>query len=292
MREIKVSLCIVVFLLTGVTLSSLHVFADEIPKSTDTSIDNLVVENIKRLEYSMPDNAPDDLIDLYLNDGWKWNKELNYMYKDVRYADETVNINGLTYITDENGEVSTKISVRTGEGEVTVSSPNYDTNPVSIEAEINEEAKKVIVEKGEQKKVSLVEEINLDTLINRMDEENGHETEKINKAHADKFMIIPLAPASKFKFEKVVKSYSKGARITCNRFNGPWGNNKYYLKSENAVMAARNFLWSDCDRALVWHVQCLKDYGLAKYRYCAWEDKSKNGKCSGLIGHGKTYHAH
>lgn len=57
-------------------------------------------------------------------------------------------------------------------------------------------------------------------------------------------------------------------------------------------MAARNFLWSDCDRALVWHVQCLKDYGPAKYRYCAWEDKSKNGKCGGLIGHSKTYHAH
>lgn len=83
----------------------------------------------------MPENAPADLINLYLKAGWEWNKELNYMFKDVLYEDETVNINGIDYVTDEDGEVSTKISVRDGSSKVEVSSDNYDTNPVSITAE-------------------------------------------------------------------------------------------------------------------------------------------------------------
>ncbi|MBC1605411.1 hypothetical protein HCJ39_11855 [Listeria rocourtiae] len=152
MKMIRIGLCMFMFLLGSVALGSLNVFADEThnheemnsksetEKKTSVSspTDNLTIKNVKRLEYSMPENAPDDLINLYLKAGWKWNKELNYMFKDVLYEDETVNINGIDYITDEEGEVSTKISVRNGSSAVEVSSDNYATNPVSITAEKND----------------------------------------------------------------------------------------------------------------------------------------------------------
>ncbi|MBC6315679.1 hypothetical protein [Listeria grandensis] len=301
MKMIRISLCMVMFLLGGTTLGSLNVFADEthnheamnikseIEKSTSASppTDNLTVKNVKRLEYSMPTNAPEDLISQYI-----WNKELNYMFKDVLYEDEAVNINGIDYVTDENGEVSAKISVRDGSSKVEVSSDHYDTNPVSITAEKNDEPKQVNVKPGEQKEVTLLEEINLDTMIDRMDERNGQKINTENTLASNTLVATPLGNQDSHHFEVLLMASKKGDTVTCNRYNGPWGNNTYYSKTTNPVMAARNFLWSDCDQALVWHVQCLKDYGPEKYRYCAWKDKAKNGKCSGLIGHNKKFHAH
>ncbi|MBC2180005.1 hypothetical protein HCJ82_07585 [Listeria booriae] len=306
MKMIRISLCMVMFLLGSVAVGSLNVFADEMHNheemssksetekkdSANLSTDNLIVKNVKRLEYSMPKNAPADLINLYLKAGWEWNKALNYMFKDVLYEDETVNINGIDYVTDEDGEVSTKISVRSGSSKVEVSSDNYDTNPVSITAEKNDEPKQVSVKPGEQKEVVLLEEINLDTMIDRMDEMNGQKINTENTLTTDKFIATPLGKQDSHHFEVLLMASKNGETVTCNRYNGPWGNNTYYSKTANPVMAARNFLWSDCDQALVWHVQCLKDYGPAKYRYCAWDPTTKRGKCSGLIGHSKKFHKH
>lgn len=196
---------------------------------------------MKRLEYSMPDNPPVDLINQYLKAGWEWNKEFNYMFKDVLYEDETVNINGIDYVTDENGEVSTKISVRNGSSKVEVSSDNYDTYPVSLTAEKNDKPKQVNVTSGEQGEVMLLEEINLDTMIDRMDEANGQKINVENTLASNKFIAAPLGKQDGQRIEVLLMASKKGDPVTCNRYNGPWGNNTYYIKSKNPVMAARNF---------------------------------------------------
>ncbi|MBC6134911.1 hypothetical protein HB825_08700 [Listeria booriae] len=72
MKMIRISLCMVMFLLGSAAVGSLNVFADEMHNheemssksetekkdSANLSTDNLIVKNVKRLEYSMPKMPP------------------------------------------------------------------------------------------------------------------------------------------------------------------------------------------------------------------------------------------
>lgn len=84
-------------------------------------------------------------------------------------------------------------------------------------------------------------------------------------------------------------TYSNLAYVTCNRFNGSNGNQRYY-EDHMYYRAIINFAGSDCDSAASWH--CFSDY--TSSRYCQnWNvDYRSSARCSLLIGHRPLYHAH
>lgn len=48
----------------------------------------------------------------------------------------------------------------------------------------------------------------------------------------------------------------------------------------------KNFITSDCYKALAWHINCMADF--TPWRYCKGYQKN----CGGLIGHSKYWHTH
>ncbi|MBC1430651.1 hypothetical protein [Listeria seeligeri] len=262
-----------------------------------SNTDNLVVKNVKRLQLSIPAGTPEEvkeLKSLYTSDGWKIDEKLNTFYKDVTYKDELVEIEGDTFYTDENGEVSTKISTRKGEQQVDIVTQTYDTGVISIGDDKGEATESVVVENKDVHKVEIVEDISVDGLMQKMGENNTSAANMENK-QGSTTLAVPLARVNTTRgsnYNIQLLASKTGDRVTCNRYNGPYGNNTYYDKFKHPVKAAKNFFKSDCDYALVKSKACLKDYGPAKYRYCAWSPKSKNGKCSGIIKRKKTFHRH
>ncbi|MBF2606391.1 hypothetical protein [Listeria seeligeri] len=131
-----------------------------------SNTDNLVVKNVKRLQLSIPAGTPEEvkeLKSLYTSDGWKIDEKLNTFYKDVTYKDELVEIEGDTFYTDENGEVSTKISTRKGEQQVDIVTQTYDTGVISIGDDKGEATESVVVENKDVHKVEIVEDISVCT---------------------------------------------------------------------------------------------------------------------------------
>ncbi|MBC2256413.1 hypothetical protein HCB46_13245 [Listeria ivanovii] len=121
-----------------------------------------------------------------------------------------------------------------------------------------EATESVVVENKDVHKAEIVEDISVDGLMQKMGENNTFVANMENK-HGSITLAVPLAPLN-----------------TTNSSN-------YTIQ----LLASKTCDW---DKALVRSKGCLKDYGPAKYRYCAWSPKGKNGKCSGLIKHKKTFH--
>jgi hypothetical protein len=83
--------------------------------------------------------------------------------------------------------------------------------------------------------------------------------------------------------------YSYGEQVTCNRFNGPYGNQEYYSNHTKA-QALSNFTQSDCDYAIGSGAPCWPlDY--TAYRYCTNPTYYEDGaECSDYIGMPTWYH--
>lgn len=88
--------------------------------------------------------------------------------------------------------------------------------------------------------------------------------------------------------------YPRGSIIHCNRFNGYLGDGIYYDKFKHPILAAKNFVQSDCAVALFWYDHCLSDYGKISKRYCSLNTSNNKGRCSVLskVGHSRKYHRH
>jgi len=95
-------------------------------------------------------------------------------------------------------------------------------------------------------------------------------------------------------------TYKLNSYITCNRFNGHLGDQKYYYKSAHIYQAGVNFTGSDCDNAIGFNgAPCLDSDG-GDYdsdpanRFCTtWAiDVNRTATCSELAGHKALYHKH
>lgn len=110
-----------------------------------------------------------------------------------------------------------------------------------------------------------------------------------------------------FNGETVIKdgghtdaTYKKNSYVTCNRFNGSLGDQKYYNKAAHKVKSGVNFSWSDCDWAVGDSASpCLSptkgDYASdPNKRYCKSFSISisASSRCSIDIGHKALYHKH
>lgn len=216
----------------------------------------------RTLEMSLPKKVTADqrkVISIYKKDGWTWNTSKGKLQKKVAQPNSKVLAGKKIYITNSKGIVYILIKKKTILSDKDVKD-NQKTN------------RTVTVNKG-QKTAVIRNTINLDKQLDGMGDN-------------EKSSVMQ-------KRSRISTSYKKGATVTCNRFNGPKGNYKYYNKFHNPVRAGINFYRSDCYYALAYHYPyCLRDYGSYKKRYCAPTPKYKRGRCSKEIHHSTKFHKH
>ncbi|MFD1956735.1 carboxypeptidase-like regulatory domain-containing protein [Paenibacillus thailandensis] len=157
---------------------------------------------------------------------------------------------------------------------------------------------------GETANVSLTTKVNFLTFM------DGSEENSDNNEISTSMSITPFAEVTPYsggkKGETLIPhddhndaTYSAYAYVTCNRFNGKYGDQKYYKEEHHAIAAADNFITSDCDLAIGAGAPCLSltngDYATdASKRYCkSWAVyQNYSATCSQDIDHKSLYHKH
>ncbi|MGE7605068.1 hypothetical protein ACQKML_00550 [Peribacillus frigoritolerans] len=214
----------------------------------------------------------EELIDIYESAGWIANGD--YFIKEVNQQDVTVEYADETYQTSSNGTVQFPIEENQGE-EIEVS-----VNTTSDEKDV------YLVDIDKVSTNEVVQDIYLDEILEDMSNEYIGEEQASETTNQNTSDIVGSVSAG--------TSYKKGDTVHCNRFNGYLGDGKYYDKKKHPVLAAKNFIQSDCDVALARYNHCLKDYGEVKKRYCSNYSATNKGRCSILskVGHSRKYHKH
>lgn len=133
-------------------------------------------------------------------------------------------------------------------------------NPETIEVEIDENTKQT-VQKDKDGKYRVILEQNLTQMIEEMDDHAEHAGS----------MVQPM---------NYGKTYKPGDWVHCNRFNGPYTDDRHLKKTH--PQAIINFYHSDCDygalRYCKSHKNCNQKYRAA---YCSYKQ-----------GHSTKYHRH
>ena len=88
-----------------------------------------------------------------------------------------------------------------------------------------------------------------------------------------------------------------GFRLHCNRFNGPWGDNRYY-SNHLLVQTMINFTMSDCDFAMGQNIlRCINDMIPWADNYCAADGSfrgvgasGREATCSTMTHSPRTFH--
>ncbi|MGQ7336228.1 hypothetical protein ACTGUN_10015 [Streptococcus suis] len=164
-----------------------------------------------------------------------------------------------------------------------INSPNLNISSEMItdsEGQNQQIINKSSLNNGDQ--IIIQETVDVDQVIKSMDDSTMNESEITNQTSNGMTQVGGLSNG---------QLPSHGQYVHCNRFNGYLGNGRYYSKTANPVMAARNFVQSDCDVALAKSTKCLADYG--SNPYCSTANTSTAGKCSpNIVGHSRLYHKH
>jgi hypothetical protein len=202
----------------------------------------------------------DNLIEMYTSSGWSWNQKDYQFERQVVYADADMIINGKNVSTDSKGQAEVKVE---------------DGDVVRVKSLVGQEEVSKKVNGGDE--IIITENICVNDVIKKMDNPT------ITESTIDGEVQIG---------QRDKELPNKGDVVTCNRFNGPNGDGKYY-SDRFSYQALKNFYMSDCDRALAKSAACLADYlPDASKRYCSLYSPSHYGKCSSIIGHSTRYHRH
>lgn len=219
-----------------------------------------------------------------------WTESLDGYIREYPLEETEFTINETKYKTDNNGHFD--IELKSGDQyEMKINHPSFEGHTIKIDTS------------EENVHLNPIVKINFLTFMDTSPEETDVEDDTKN----------PIASRASgprtggFNGEKITKhdghndaTYKKNSYVTCNRFNGWLGDQKYYDKSSHKVKSGINFSWSDCDWAVGdFASPCLSttkgDYAKdPKKRYCKSFSLSISGSstCSIDIGHKALYHEH
>lgn len=237
--------------------SASPIIASAVEKET---VDIKIKKVVNQCLYVGP-GIEDEIIEMYTSSGWVWNEKDNQFERQVVYSNSDMVVNDEIVVTDSEGNAKVEVN----DGDV-IRIKSYDG-----QQEVSKEVDGV-------DELLINENIYVNDIIKKMDnltvanDITDGETQKIGQNDKE----LP----------------KKGDIVTCNRFNGPNGDGRYY-KNKFSAKAIKNFFRSDCDRALSKYIYCFKDY-LPDHskRYCSLYSPSHYGKCSKLISHSTRYHRH
>lgn len=187
-------------------------------------------------------SLPDEVVDLYEKSGWIINEDYSYRKTHLTTGKLWVNGNEATINTDGSFEVPQDV----------------DTITIKYTADGEEQ----IISKNEEGDFEVVNAVNLESLMDRMDTIASETTVSARKGYGDK--------------------YYPGDWVHCNRFNGPFSDGVHYAKTN--PKAYTNFISSDCDIALANSTVCW-----------GWDYCNQSGPAAGCsieIGHSTKYHKH
>jgi hypothetical protein len=200
-----------------------------------------------------------------------WNVEGDTIFLTRTLANQTLIVDGKEVQTDGNGE----FEVDENSDEITVKLPGGEDYNIFK----NDEGKFKFTEVADWN--SFNEEMDFaqsqtpnDTTATNSTTGEEYNSEEMN-LNQSQYLVTPLTYGKKYK---------KGDWVHCNRWNGPHTDDYHYPKTN--WKALRNFVGSDCDRALA--ARCLKDY--TSNTWC--NGSGGPAACSGKIGHSKRYHKH
>lgn len=197
------------------------------------------------------DELFDEVIDLYTDKGWIYNQELNQL---ERIIDVTEN-EDIEFLV-ENIEDRNIVKV------------SEDLSVLNIQQSSRENIDNEII----------IYDLPIDGMF-----DDGEE-------QIPKLQYEPKASTTNPYWEDGERGVT-GYLVHCNRFNGPYGDYRYYSKSN--AQAYTNFVESDCDFGFVASgFKCVKDYIPGLSNYCAAYPASKQGSCSSDIGHSRKFHFH
>lgn len=198
---------------------------------------------------------------------WEFNHSESRFERIVNYEDLKVKIGDNVYTTDESGSV-----------ELSVDDSSLSKLDIVVEGDsISQELKQTINPRSND--TSIVFDMDVSKMINMNDvyrEDNASRASSTNPYWSNGELG------------------TTGKRLHCNRWNGTRSDNRYYTNSDaswNTVKASKNFIGSDCDRALLKTMRCIReDYG--PNPWCAAKPESKQASCSKFIGHSNRFHSH
>lgn len=243
----------------------------------------LVIQSVKHLVITLPENQDTSVIDMYENGGWDYNPTTNQLEKPVTYKDLEIEVEGKTYKTDDKGIV--KVPVKKGKGQnIEIKSEQLSASSKNTKKE-GEKLKTVLSVEVSDKPTIVGEYVNLNHILNAMEGETSNDANE-NTAVSNEPVGEMKATAPYLDNGQLP---SNGRAIHCNRFNGYLGDGRYY-SDETSWAAVRNFFQSDCDVSLGKSDKCLADYG--SNPYCAAKPSYKNGHCGVIVNHDDGYHKH
>lgn len=236
------------------------------------------------LEGILPADADEELISILKETGWTING--NKMTKRVPAKNMEIEIDGNLIKSDNTGvfeiEIPETESELTLEGTPGLEKDKYMTK--EDKEELKKNFKKTIKLKKD-KTVIVENRINFHEWIRSMDSplsENG-------KSNAGKFEYHINGHYTALNYgDSMGGSHGKGTH--CNRFNGMYGDGKYY--KDTTYNGIKNFLGSDCDLSYQYSAVCNNDYTSNKYCSGSYSPSYKNGRCSNIITHARYYHKH
>ncbi|XRG76995.1 hypothetical protein V5E38_14165 [Rossellomorea sp. GAMAL-10_SWC] len=243
--------------------------------STDKILDENVVLNVKQnlyLEIPKEGGTPEEIEELkeiYESAGWI--VEGDYFIKEAKQENVTVEYGDDVYQTSSKGSVVIPVT---------------DKQDEEIEIRINSvgnEMDTYLVEVDRASITEVVQDIYLDEIIAEMGKEEHEHSNTADNSSDNTGRVLGG------------KTYPRGSIVHCNRFNGYLGDGKYYDKFEHPILAAKNFVQSDCAVALIFYDHCLSDYAkIISKRYCSLNTSNNKGRCSVLskVGHSRKYHRH
>lgn len=243
--------------------------------STDKVLDENLVLNVKQnlyLEIPKEGGTPEEIEELkeiYESAGWI--VEGDYFIKEAKQENVTVEYGDDIYQTSSEGSVVIPVTNKQDEEiEIRINSVGNEMNTHLVEVD-------------KSSSTEIVQDIYLDEIIAEMGKEE-HEHSNTEDNSSDNTGRVSGGT-----------TYPRGAIIHCNRFNGYLGDGKYYDKFEHPILAAKNFVQSDCAVALIFYDHCLSDYAkIISKRYCSLNTSNNKGRCSVLskVGHSRKYHRH
>ncbi|WP_153465160.1 hypothetical protein [Sediminibacillus terrae] len=231
------------------------------------------------------------------------NKVENVEYKNKKVSrfypaiDGLVKINGEPVTVNDHGEF------------------NLDVEPgkyiVEFEDGVSCITKKINIKEGETIDLELIKERNFKKFIDSMDKNhknkkmeessNGnmghHDSNNVNTEQNDEVTILLNDPISgDHQIDEIGEKGRTGAFVHCNRFNGdaPGISQDETYYSSSTYQAFRNFIGSDCDKAMVdYGCVSIGDMGPCQglHHYQDWINTNIQN-CSLEIGHGILYHSH
>lgn len=205
-------------------------------------------------------SVEDEIIEMYTSSGWSWNEKDNQLERQVVYGNTDMVINDETVSTDSTGQAEVKVE---------------DGDVVRVKSLVGENEVTKKVNGGDE--IVVNENICVNDVMKKMDDPTISNNETDGETQIGQ---------SNGQLPK------RGDVVSCNRFNGPNGDGRYYSNRFSAK-ALKNFKWSDCDRALLKSTKCLADYSPnVSKRYCSLYSPVHYGQCSKLIGHSTRYHRH